>query len=100
MSEQETCVCGKSKSYHENWPRDCGPCPCVYRPVLDWPDSEGNWWCDKFTVPAKVSYVRGVLLVGGWQSWYDRREFESLIGPAAFVKLAEACPFTRKETQC
>lgn len=95
----DVCVCGHSKSYHENWPRDCGSCPCAYRPVLDWPDSEGWWWMHTTEAGSQLALAAFVVkrqaiciaIVGVPQ--LDYTEQSDAAGPARFTKLLEPNPF-------
>lgn len=102
----ELCVCGHEKVCHTEPESKCdcdyslGLCECRdYRPVLDWPDSEGNYWVPDLDWPL-VAYVvstRGLVLRRSGQLWScDEREiYERTYGPARFTKLVETNPFEK-----
>ncbi len=63
------------------------------RTVVDWPDSEGNWWNNRASYPCLVSRsaLDGELCIGG-DECVGRKEWESLIGPSRWVKMVEENP--------
>lgn len=112
----ELCVCGHEKVCHTEPESKCdcdyslGLCECRdYRPVLDWPDSEGWWWCSWFTTDHKAE----IELVEAWKCRYDSGMcfysdfYEETVsqedygrkdtsdGPARFTKLVETNPFAK-----
>lgn len=121
------CICGHPKSEHKR-ESGCvfgwgitdarGECNCQqFRPVLDWPDAEGWWWCHSEVLQticyanaidepeavrdlaphAKIGDV--VILVAGIHGLTDERETKEQFnrelgyGPAKFTKLLETNPF-------
>jgi hypothetical protein len=111
MSEQ-LCICGHLYELHHaesyetvtgaiRWISPCDDCDCCkFRDSLRWPDSKGNWWCDKFDIPLKVSRDVHGFIVGEHDTWFRQKEFESLLcGPARFTKLLEQNPFAAPPTQ-
>lgn len=96
MSNERLCVCGHNKGWHDKWPeRECGICPCEYRPVLDWPDADGHWWCDKRDEVLQAAVIDTGVMVGAFNGWVYRNEFEEHHGPAQFTK-CEPNPFEGK----
>jgi len=65
---------------------DCGP----YRPALDWPDSEGHWWC----TDGQLYWFDGVEIVLLAEESTQTLTSDSV----CFTKLLETNPFG-KETQ-
>jgi hypothetical protein len=102
MSNQ-LCVCGHLYDDHLEGSNVCehDNCPCIERRLcLPWPDSTGNWWCDKFDIPLKVSSDVHGFIVGEHDTWFRQKEFESLLcGPARFTKLLEQNPFAALPTE-
>lgn len=100
----ELCVCGKKKSEHGftqdvtktecTWEGDCEE----YRPVLDWPDAEGWWWCAGDDFAARLVLAgqdfhnqRYVSMHGGA---HTKTQFEAYFGVTArFTRLLEPNPF-------
>lgn len=105
MSEPEICVCGHAEESHQYDGRnefgcdECGHAKCdEYHPCVPWPTEAGLWWCDKFrdrtcTIMQLPGQSYHVLGAEGHNQWFNRREFEELLGPARFVKLQEQSPF-------
>ena len=99
----KVCVCGDEKGDHRfsddethvesTWDGSCHR----FRPVLDWPDSEGLWWC---SVGEMVNAIHlrhdgcDGFIVSSFLEDNDRESFTELHGPASFTKLLESNPFT------
>ena len=63
--------------------------------VVDWPDSEGNWWNNRASYPCRVTRSGcGEMLIGSEQNdkWVGRKEWESLIGKTQWAKMSEENP--------
>lgn len=62
------------------------------QPILDWPNSVGNWWNDRASYPCRVTILDGQLVVGDNNAWCSRRDFESIMGKCKWTKLEEENP--------
>jgi hypothetical protein len=94
------CICGHGKERHTGMSGDdryckewvqrgewTSHCPCEnYRPILDWPDAPGWWWCNLFPsiVFAKAGSVAIQVSENG-HDWWIRQE----LAPARFVRVLE-----------
>ena len=103
------CVCGHDHIYVSEvmGPRLISRCPekcgChAFRPVLDWPDSEGYWWFAAYDpqlgIVDCVPFSQHGEIVSQWCVVYDgetyhREDFEAQHCEAKFTRVLEPNPF-------
>lgn len=107
MNEKQICVCGHPEINH---PRDadcngaCFLCDTpssdiceVFRPILDWPDSEGWWWmladARSSAIVVKVAISRGEHVMFWGHVELTEQQWACANPPARFTKLLEQNPF-------
>lgn len=115
---EPVCICGHGKSEHRE--RESGmiefethrpythhACVCGcrhYREVVDWPTSEGWWWCNYGYGSTATEIVESIKDDDGcwfyselYEQNMSRTRFDIVhvkrYGPARFVKLREPNPF-------
>ena len=107
--KQAVCVCGHAESEHDPnggftvFFHGCESCD-LFRPCLDWPNSEGNWWCSVVPYACRISLRDGEIVIGTHESddWCPRKDFYELMGvmqkgkPILFTRLLEPNPFEPK----